>query len=112
MKIKRENINKLFYIFMIGVLLIVINNLVAEVKVQSDNMDDSINVHNKIMTTHYKLWRDSMRERDILKGKNTALEHDIESMLDELAGIKHDFLATQSENIALKKWLDSSAKNP
>ena len=112
MKTAKENINKLFYIFMIATLLIVINNLVAEVKIQSDNLDDSASVQNKVVTAHHKLWRESMGEREILKGKNAALEHDIESMLNELAGIKHDFLAVQGENIALKNWLDSSANSP
>ncbi len=97
---------------MIGVLLIVINALVIEVNAQSVKMDEQMSVQNRVTTTQHKLWRESMKEREILKGKNAALKHDIESMLDELAGIKHDFLATQSENIALKKWLDSSAKNP
>ena len=122
MKTREENIAdegkwervdyKLFYIFIIIILLTVISKLVAEVQIQSEEMDKQVRVQNKVVTTHHKIWSRSMKERENLKIISQEQEAFIEALQSDLAGITHNFVAVQVENIALKKWLDSSAKNP
>ena len=122
MKTREENIAdegkwervdyKLFYIFIIIILLTVISKLVAEVQIQSEEMDKQVRVQNKVVTTHHKIWSRSMKERENLKIRSQEQEAFIEALQSDLAGIQHDFVTVQVENIALKKWLDSSAKNP
>ena len=98
MKTKQENINKLFYISMIGILLIVIYNLTVRLEAKNNEMMEQIEIHNRAVMTYQGMWRESLKESNILKEKNGELKHDVDSML--------------SENLTLKNLLDSSVTNP
>ena len=98
MKTKQENINKLFYISMIGILLIVIYNLTVRLEAKNNIMMEQIEIQNRVVMIYQGMWRESLKESNVLKGKNEELKHDIDSMLNE--------------NLTLKNLLDSSVTNP
>ena len=128
----KENINKLFYIFVITVLLFVINILVVELNNQSLSLDESIQAQNKITTIYHKVCNKISQERNdyvnlfslehekyltltvdyhVLESKKGELQHDVDSMLEENQGLKHDYIHLAVENIALKKALTNEQES-
>tara|TARA_Y100001973_G_C5185312_1_gene327453 strand:- start:721 stop:1005 length:285 start_codon:yes stop_codon:yes gene_type:complete len=89
---------KLFYISTIGILLIVIYNLTIRIEAKNNEMMEQIEIHNRVVMIYQGMWRETLKESNVLKLSNKRLKHDVDSMLDE--------------NLTLKNLLDSSATNP
>ena len=93
-----DNKLKLFYISTIGILLIVIYNLTIRIEAKNNEMMEQIEIHNRVVMIYQGMWRETLKESNVLKLSNKRLKHDVDSMLDE--------------NLTLKNLLDSSATNP
>ena len=100
-----KNKLKLFYIFMIAILLGAIVHLTNEMGRADDRFVDQNEVVNKHISRNHLYYLEVLKKNIILKAKNKELKHDVESMLEENIGLKHNYIHLDSENIALKKAL-------
>jgi hypothetical protein len=96
---------KLFYIFIIIVLLGSIVHLTRKM----DDMDVRFIKQNEVANEHmsrsYLYYLEALQNYGIVARKNDELKHDIDSLLEENRGLKHNYIHLELENIALKKAL-------